>query len=114
MKVKTTVIARPDEVFRGKVMTLATRRGPPWDRRFECKLYMDEPMLDLRPGMSTRIEIITAAMPDALWLPSQAVFDRGSQTLTSIAPRASFLSTLSLFAQVKARSSSKDSKKAES
>ena len=49
--------------------------GPPWDRRFDCKLTLDEPAPELRPGMSARIMITTGVIPAALWVPSQALFE---------------------------------------
>jgi multidrug efflux pump subunit AcrA (membrane-fusion protein) len=40
---------------------------------------IDDPTPELRPGMSVRVEIITAELRDVLWLPSQAVFNRDGQ-----------------------------------
>ena len=74
-----TVVAAPGRVFTGRVTNIGNTTGPPWDRRFECKLSIDDPTPELRPGMSVKVEIITAELRDVLWLPSQAVFNRDGQ-----------------------------------
>lgn len=73
------LVASPDHVFNGRVTNIGNTTGPPWDRRFECKLSIEEPAPELRPGMSARVEIVTAQLDDILWLPSQALFDRDAQ-----------------------------------
>lgn len=78
-KAKITVIATPGHGFSGTIVNIGNTTGPPWDRRFECKLSVDDSIPELRPGMSAKVEVITAQMTDELWLPSQAVFDRDGQ-----------------------------------
>jgi len=73
------IVASPDRVFHGRVTNIGNTSGPPWERRFECKLSIEDPAPELRPGMSARIEIVTAQLADVLWLPSQALFDRDAQ-----------------------------------
>jgi multidrug efflux pump subunit AcrA (membrane-fusion protein) len=87
---RIVVVATPEQVFRGRITNLGNTMGPPWDRRFECKLEIDDPLPELRPGMSAKIEIITAEMPDALWLPSQALFDRDGQKFVYLKRGGSF------------------------
>jgi multidrug efflux pump subunit AcrA (membrane-fusion protein) len=74
-----SIVAAPGKVFRGRITNIGSTTGPPWNRRFECAISIDDPSEELRPGMSAMIEIVTAELTDVLWLPSQAVFDRGGQ-----------------------------------
>lgn len=69
------VIALPGKKFTGKVKNLGGTTGPPWDRNFECKIALDSPSDDLRPGMSGRITVITGVMKNVLYVPSQALFE---------------------------------------
>lgn len=74
-----SIVAAPGKVFRGRITNIGSTTGPPWNRRFDCRISIDDPSEELRPGMSAMIEIVTAELADVLWLPSQAVFDRGGQ-----------------------------------
>lgn len=87
---KIEVIATPNHVFRGRIANIGNTMGPPWDRRFECKLEIDDPLEELRPGMSAKIEIVTAELSDVLWLPSQALFDRDGQKFVYLSRGGSF------------------------
>ena len=73
--VKIAVIAAPGKSFLGNVKEMGGTAGPPWDRHFECKITLKDPTPELRPGMSTRILITTGVLPNALWVPSQALFE---------------------------------------
>jgi HlyD family secretion protein len=84
------VVAAPGHTFRGKISNIGNTTGPPWDRRFECKLAIEDPVPELRPGMSAEIEIVTAALSDVLWLPSQALFDRDGQKFVYLSRAGSF------------------------
>lgn len=70
-----TVIALPGQVYTGKIKTIGGTTGPPWDRHFECRITLDDPSEELRPGMSARIVIQTDQLKDVLWVPSQALFE---------------------------------------
>lgn len=70
-----TAPALPGERFTGKIINLGGTTGPPWNRRFECKLSLTDPRPALRPGMSARIVITTQTMKDVLWIPAQALFE---------------------------------------
>jgi multidrug efflux pump subunit AcrA (membrane-fusion protein) len=69
----------PEREYHGRVKTIGNTTGPPWERRFECKLAIEDPTTDLRPGMSAEIKIQTEALHEVLWVPSQALFDRDGQ-----------------------------------
>jgi hypothetical protein len=89
-KATIKLVATPGESFSGRITNIGNTSGPPWDRRFECKLEISDPTPELRPGMSARIEIVTAKMNDDLWLPSQALFDRDGQKFVYRATADSF------------------------
>lgn len=72
---RITVAALPGESYSGTIQNIGGTTGPPWNRRFECKISLDDPGPTLRPGMSVRLVITTAVASDVLWLPSQAVFE---------------------------------------
>ncbi len=88
---KIDVVATPGRTFRGRISNIGNTSGPPWDRRFECKLAIDDPVPELRPGMSAQIEIVTSDMHDVLWLPSQALFDRDGQKFVYLSRAGSFV-----------------------
>ncbi len=73
--VEVRVVALPGGVFHGRVTNLGGTTGPPWDRRFECKMSLDDPVPALRPGMSTRMVVTTETARDVIWIPAQALFE---------------------------------------
>lgn len=85
-----SVIALPGNQFKGKVKNIGGTSGPPWDRRFECKIALVNPSADLRPGMSVNIVIHTGVTKDALWLPSQAVFESDGRAFVYLHNGAGF------------------------
>ncbi|MBL8176941.1 MAG: efflux RND transporter periplasmic adaptor subunit [Bryobacterales bacterium] len=76
---EVSVPAVPGRGYKGKVRNLGGTTGPPWNRRFECKLSLDDPSAELRPGMSARVVVRTERLADALWLPAQALFESGAR-----------------------------------
>ena len=75
-----TVVALPGRKFKGKVKNIGGTQGPPWDRRFECKIAIEDPAAEMRPGMSARVTITTQRLPDVPWIPSQALFESDGRT----------------------------------
>ncbi|MFN7934321.1 MAG: efflux RND transporter periplasmic adaptor subunit [Bryobacteraceae bacterium] len=73
------VAAVPERKYKGAVKNLGGTTGPPWNRRFECRLSLEDPSVELRPGMSARVVVRTQSIPDALWLPAQALFESGAR-----------------------------------
>ncbi len=73
------VAALPGKAYKGTVKNLGGTTGPPWNRRFECRLSLDDPSVELRPGMSARVVVRTESIRDALWLPAQALFESGAR-----------------------------------
>jgi len=69
------VVAMPGRKFAGKIKNIGGTTGSPWERRFECRIALNQPDPQLRPGMSARFRIVTGTLPNALWVPSQALFE---------------------------------------
>lgn len=89
-KANITVIALPNRSFHGHVTDIGSVSGTPWDRRFECKLALDDPAQSLRPGMSARVEITTETMKNVLWLPAQALFESDGKNYVYVRSGAAF------------------------
>jgi HlyD family secretion protein len=79
-KVRVAVVALAGRSFAGHVKTLGGTTGPPWDRRFESRIALDEAGPELRPGMTSNMLITVETMQDALWVPSQALFESDGRT----------------------------------
>jgi HlyD family secretion protein len=69
------VVALPGKKLRGKIKSIGGTTGPPWDRHFDCRVAVHEPIPELRPGMTVEMRIVTGTIQDALWIPAQALFD---------------------------------------
>lgn len=89
-KAEIVVVAMPERKFTGKIKALGGTNGPSWDRKFECMFALDEPVKEFRPGMSARILITTQVLKNALWLPSQALFESDGRTFVYIGKDGSF------------------------
>jgi multidrug efflux pump subunit AcrA (membrane-fusion protein) len=74
------VVALPGKTFAGKVRNIGGTTGPPWDRHFVCKIALDDPSAELRPGMTAKLVITTDVLDNALWVPSQALFESDGRT----------------------------------
>jgi multidrug efflux pump subunit AcrA (membrane-fusion protein) len=89
--VEITAVALPGKGFKGKVKDLGNTSGPPWDRRFECKISLNESATEMRPGMSARILITTSVLDDAVWVPSQALFESDGRKFVYLRGPSGFL-----------------------
>src|SRR5207237_9787488 len=58
---------------------------------FDCKIVLENPTPELRPGMSTRIVITTGVIPNALWVPSQALFESDGRAFVYAQSPAGFM-----------------------
>lgn len=85
-----TIVALPSRTYRGKVTNLGGTTGPPWDRRFECKLALEQPTPKLRPGMSVRIVVETGRLEHVLAVPAQALFERDGKPFVYAKTAAGF------------------------
>ncbi len=69
------VVPIPGKVLKGRIKTIGGTTGPPWDRHFDCRVAIQDPVPTLRPGMSVRLRIVTGSIQKALWIPAQALFE---------------------------------------
>lgn len=74
--VTISVVALAGKAFAGRVKTLGSTTGLPWERRFECRMALDQPGPELRPGMTSNLVITAEQLDNVLWVPSQALFER--------------------------------------
>jgi multidrug efflux pump subunit AcrA (membrane-fusion protein) len=79
-----SIVALPNRSFKGHVKELGGTTGSPWDRHFECKIGLDDPSPELRPGMSANIVITTDQMKGVLSLPAQAMFESDGRTFVYV------------------------------
>ena len=79
-----TIVALPGRTYRGKVTSLGGTTGPPWNRRFECKMSLEGPTPDLRPGLSVRIVVETGRLDSVIAVPAQALFERDGKPFVYI------------------------------
>ena len=73
--VNLRVVALAGKEFSGKVKNIGGTSGPPWDRRFECRIALDKASPELRPGMTSNMVITVDTLDNVLWIPSQALFE---------------------------------------
>jgi hypothetical protein len=86
------VVAVPGRVFKAKVKDLGGTSGPPWDRKFECKLALLDTSPELRPGMSARIVVTLETLKNVTWLPTQALFEQSGRTFAYVREGERFMS----------------------
>jgi len=91
-KVTIRAAAIPGREFRGHVKSLGGTSGSAWDRRFECRIALDETGPELRPGMTSNILITVEALDDVLWLPSQALFESDGRAFVYLRTPQGFVS----------------------
>ena len=85
------IVAVPGQAFFGRLKELGSTNGPPWNRRFECKFSLDNPLPSLRPGMSATITVTTDEMHQVLWLPAQALFEADGRTFVYVRSGSTFV-----------------------
>ncbi|HEY7839596.1 MAG TPA: efflux RND transporter periplasmic adaptor subunit [Terriglobales bacterium] len=71
------LVAFPGQNFAGAVESIGATSGRPWARQTAVVLSLLHPTPALRPGLSATAIITTGTVTQALWAPSQAVFDNG-------------------------------------
>src|SRR5262249_23159605 len=91
-KVSVTTAAFAGRSFKGHVKVLGGTNGPTWDRRFECRIALDETGPELRPGMTSNIVITVESLDDVLWIPSQALFESDGRAFVYLRAPAGFTS----------------------
>ncbi|MCC7496101.1 MAG: efflux RND transporter periplasmic adaptor subunit [Bryobacterales bacterium] len=84
------VVAVPGRLFRGRVEDIGGTNGPMWNRKFEFKLTLEDPSAELRPGMTANILVHTDRIANALWIPSQALFESDGRAFVYLARQGQF------------------------
>src|ERR1022692_849289 len=74
------VVALAGQQFSGKVKNIGGTTGPPWDRRFEARISLDQAAPQLRPGMTSNMVITVDTLDNVLWIPAQALFESDGRT----------------------------------
>jgi multidrug efflux pump subunit AcrA (membrane-fusion protein) len=87
------VAAVPEKTLTGRIKLIGSTTGPPWDRQFDCRITMEDPSSELRPGMSATIVITTDQLQDVTWLPSQAVFESDGRRFVYLRQAKGFVPT---------------------
>ena len=91
-KVTIRAAAIPGREFRGHVKSLGGTSGSAWDRRFECRIALDETGKELRPGMTSNILITVESLDAVLWVPSQALFENDGRAFVYVRTPQGFVS----------------------
>lgn len=89
-KVSIAIVAVPGRSYAGHVKEIGGTTGAPWDRHFQCKIALDDPSPELRPGMSSNIVITTEQMKSVLSLPAQALFENDGKQFVYVQNGGSF------------------------
>jgi cobalt-zinc-cadmium efflux system membrane fusion protein len=90
-KVSLTVVALPGKTFAGRVKTVGGTTGSPWDRHFDCRITLDQPAPEMRPGMTSNMLITAESLDGVLWIPSQALYESDGKTFVYIRTPKGFM-----------------------
>lgn len=85
------IVAVPGRVYKGQVKEMGGTTGSPWDRHFQCKIAINDPTPELRPGMSSNIVITTDQLKGVLSLPAQALFESDGKTFVYLRNATGFV-----------------------
>ena len=77
--VTISVVAVPGKEFAGHVKSIGGTAGSPWDRHFECRITLDKPAPELRPGETSNMVITVEKLDNVTWIPSQALYESDSR-----------------------------------
>jgi multidrug efflux pump subunit AcrA (membrane-fusion protein) len=90
-KVSVAVVALAGKSFAGHVKNIGGTGGSPWDRHFECRISLDQPSPELRPGMTSNLVITVESLDNVTWVPSQALFESDGRTFVYLKTPAGFM-----------------------
>jgi multidrug resistance efflux pump len=90
-KVSVAVVALAGKSFAGHVKNLGGTGGSSWDRHFECRISLDDPSPELRPGMTSNLVITVESLDNVTWVPSQALFESDGRTFVYLKTPAGFM-----------------------
>lgn len=87
--VRVRIDALPESAFPGKLAQLSPLTEVGWEwppsRSFRGYATLDSPEARLRPGMNGRMDVVLRRIPNALSIPSNAVFTKGGQPIVYVA-----------------------------
>jgi hypothetical protein len=84
------VVALGGKSYPGHVKSIGNASGDPWDRKYDCRMSLDEAGPELRPGMSSTLAITAEKLESVLWAPSQALFERDGRPFVYLKTAAGF------------------------
>jgi HlyD family secretion protein len=94
LKAKVRLDAFPDTVFWGKIYEVATlAHNKDEDSKvkvFDVAILLDETSEKLMPGMTVRCEIIVSEIPNTLFVPLEALFDKNGDKIVYLKQGGSF------------------------
>jgi multidrug efflux pump subunit AcrA (membrane-fusion protein) len=90
-EVSVAVVALAGKTFPGHVKSLGGTGGSAWDRHFECRISLDQPSPELRPGMTSNLIITVETLENVIWVPSQALFESDGRTFVYLQTPAGFM-----------------------
>ena len=90
-KADISVIAVPEKQYAGHIKNIGGTAGAPWDRHFDCKIAIDNPSPELRPGMSATIVLTTEMLRNVTWVPAQAVFESDGRSFVYLQSGSGFV-----------------------
>jgi hypothetical protein len=90
-KVNVGVGALAGKTFTGHVKNIGGTTGSPWDRHFEARIALDKPSPELRPGMTSNLVITVETIDNAIWVPSQALFDSDGRSFVYLQTPRGFM-----------------------
>jgi multidrug resistance efflux pump len=90
-QVSVAVVALAGKTFPGHVKSLGGTGGSAWDRHFECRISLDQPSPELRPGMTSNLVITVETLDNVTWVPSQALFESDGRTFVYLQTPAGFM-----------------------
>jgi len=77
-----------DEILHAKVKTVAGMASRGWGPdpmpRFDATFALDQPVKELRPGVTAQVIVAGEEVHDALYLPRQALYDKDSKTIAYV------------------------------
>jgi HlyD family secretion protein len=89
--VAISVVALPGKSFPGHIKLIGGTTGMPWNRRFECRIGLDRPAPELRPGETSNMVITVETLDNVTWVPSQALFESDSRKFVYMRTPKGFL-----------------------
>jgi hypothetical protein len=89
--VSVAVVALAGKSFAGHVKNIGGTGGSSWDRHFECRISLDQPSSELRPGMTSNLVITVETLENVTWVPSQALFESDGRTFVYLKTPAGFM-----------------------